>query len=165
MNDQQNLRNVLMTKGWMLLIAAILVACGGAPSESSTQIANDASEKLGPRDEIRLKQYKAEGAKVYATYCANCHMKDGKGLAAVFPPLAGSDYLMENMARAACIIKNGQADEIVVNGVTYQQMMPANEITNLEIAEVLTYITNTWGNSAGLHGVKEVDKWLKDCKE
>ena len=77
----------------------------------------------------------------------------------------GSDYLLEDLPRAACIIKHGQAKEIVVNGVSYNQMMPANPISNLEIAEVLTYITNAWGNDKGLTGVKEVDKWLKDCEE
>ncbi|NQZ78834.1 MAG: cytochrome c, partial [Ekhidna sp.] len=45
------------------------------------------------------------------------------------------------------------------------QMMPGNPITNLEIAEVLTFITNAWGNEGGLIGVKDVDKWLEECKE
>ena len=117
------------------------------------------------REEIRLKQYQVQGAKVYATYCANCHQQDGKGLASLYPPLAGSDYLLENLPRAACIVKHGQSKEIVVNGVTYNQMMPANPITNLEIAEVLTFIGNAWGNEAGLVGVKDVDKWLEECEE
>lgn len=145
----------------LLAIAAIIYSCGNTTSESKSE----SSSETNQRDEIRLKQYKVEGAKVYATYCANCHQQDGKGLAAVFPPLAGSDYLMADLKRAACIIKNGQAKEIVVNGETYNQMMPGNPITNLEIAEVITYITNEWGNEAGLTGVKEVDKWLQECEE
>ena len=142
-----------------LVFVVVLVSCGGS-SESTEK-----KEKTNSRDEIRLKQYKVEGAKIYATYCANCHQDDGKGLAALYPPLAGSDYLLSDVSRAACIIKNGQAKEIVVNGVTYNQMMPGNPITNLELAEVLTYVTNSWGNEAGLTGVKDVDKWIDECEE
>ena len=146
---------------WALFsLTALLFACGGSSSESKS-----ATGETSQRDEIRLKQYKVEGAKIYNTYCTNCHQQDGKGLASLYPPLAQSDYLMEDLKRAACIIKNGQAAEIVVNGESYNSMMPGNPITNLEIAEVLTYITNEWGNEAGLTGVKEVDKWLEECED
>lgn len=142
----------------LLLVTTILSSCG------STTAKEEKNPGLNSRDEIRLKQYQIEGAKIYATYCANCHQQDGKGLASLYPPLAASDYLMENFSRAACIIKNGQSKEIVVNGITYNQMMPGNPITNLEVAEVLTYIANAWGNEGGLIGVKDVDKWLQECE-
>ena len=144
---------------YTLLFGLFISACGGGAEEKSEE-----KPSLSSRDEIRLKQYQVQGAKIYATYCANCHQQDGKGLASLYPPLAGSDYLLEDMARAACIIKNGQSKEIVVNGVTYNQMMPGNPITNLEVAEVLTYIGNAWGNEAGLIGVKDVDKWIDACE-
>lgn len=143
-----------------LILAVIgLSSCGGSSQKEET------SNTMDSRDEIRLKQYQVEGAKIYATYCTNCHQQDGKGLASLYPPLDGSDYLLENLPRAACIIKNGQSKEIVVNGVTYNQMMPGNPISNLEVAEVLTFIGNAWGNEAGLVGVKEVDKWLQECED
>ncbi len=148
-----------LTKASLFVIVLALASCGGS---------SDKTEKENPtssRDEIRLKQYMVQGAKIYSTYCANCHQTDGKGLAALYPPLAGSDYLMEDFARAACIIKNGQAKEIVVNGVTYSQLMPGNPITNLEVAEVLTYVANSWGNEGGLMGVKDIDKWIDACEE
>ncbi len=145
---------------YFLFVGIIAVACNSSSNEKT----EDAASELSSRDQIRLKQYQVQGAKIYATYCANCHQQDGKGLASLYPPLAGSDYLLEDMARAACIIKNGQSKEIVVNGVTYNQMMPGNPITNLEIAEVLTYIGNAWGNEAGLIGVKDVDQWIDACE-
>lgn len=148
-----------MNKIITLAVLVILASCGGASKEGEKE------NKLDSRDEIRLKQYQVQGAKIYSTYCANCHQQDGKGLASLYPPLAASDYLLENLPRAACIIKNGQAKEIEVNGVKYNQMMPGNPITNLEIAEVLTFIGNAWGNEAGLIGVKDVDKWVKECEE
>lgn len=142
------------------LLAIILFACGGGKKNQEEE-----KSELSSRDEIRLKQYQVQGAKIYSTYCANCHQQDGKGLASLYPPLAGSDYLLENLPRAACIIKNGQSKEIVVNGETYNQMMPGNPITNIEVAEVLTYIGNAWGNETGLIGVKDVDKWIEECEE
>lgn len=144
---------------YCLFFAALMMACGGNSGEEQKE-----KSSMSSRDEIRLKQYQVQGAKVYATYCANCHQQDGKGLASLYPPLAGSDYLLADMKRAACIVKNGQSKEIVVNGVTYNQMMPGNPITNLEIAEVLTFIGNAWGNEAGLIGVKDVDQWMKACE-
>ena len=144
------------------LSISFLVGCG---SKSANSGEADDTDKMDSRTKIRLKQYQVEGAKIYVAYCANCHQQDGKGLASLYPPLAESDYLLDDLARAACIIKNGQMKEIVVNGETYNQMMPGNPISNLEIAEVLTYITNTWGNDAGLTGVKDIDKWLEECEE
>ncbi|WP_420317925.1 c-type cytochrome [Ekhidna sp.] len=142
-----------------ILTIFLLASCGSGSSEQKEE-----EKKISSRDEIRLKQYQVQGAKVYTAYCANCHQQDGKGLASLYPPLAGSDYLLENLPRAACIIKNGQSKEIVVNGVTYNQMMPGNPITNLEVAEVLTFIGNAWGNEIGLVGVKDVDKWIDECE-
>lgn len=146
------------TKLLLLFSVLTLFSCGGGEKKEE-------SSTLSSRDQIRLKQYQVQGAKIYATYCANCHQQDGRGLASLYPPLAESDYLLEDMARAACIIKNGQSKEIVVNGVTYNQMMPGNPITNLEVAEVLTFIANAWGNEGGLVGVKDVDEWLEECEE
>ncbi|MEO9869323.1 c-type cytochrome [Ekhidna sp.] len=147
-----------LKRALFVVIAVVTLACGGA-SETKEE------STLSSRDQIRLKQYQIQGAKIYATYCTNCHQQDGKGLASLYPPLAGSDYLLENLPRAACIIKNGQSKEIVVNGVTYNQMMPGNPITNLEIAEVLTFISNAWGNEGGLIGVRDVEKWVTECEE
>lgn len=151
-------------KNFILILFSLILFtnCGGSSSKSGD---SEESTKTDSRTEIRLKQYKVEGAKLYATYCANCHQQDGKGLASLYPPLAESDYLMEDMARAACNIKNGLMGEIVVNGETYNQMMPGNPVSNLEVAEILTYITNSWGNEGGLTGVKDVDKWLEECEE
>lgn len=143
----------------LLPLTVLFISCGGNSEK------NEKSNTLDSRAEIRLKQYQVQGAKIYSTYCANCHQQDGKGLASLYPPLAASDYLLENLPRAACIIKNGQTKEIEVNGVKYNQMMPGNPITNLEVAEVLTFIGNAWGNEVGLIGVKEVDKWMSECEE
>lgn len=152
-----------MNRILILVLALMAFACGGGAENKGEASSADAPE-MDRKEKLRFNQYKVRGMELYNTYCAACHQKNGKGLASLYPPLAESDYLMDDLARAACIIKNGQTEEIVVNGQTYNQMMPGvGSLTPLEIAEILTYITNEWGNSKGLTGVKEVEKWLKEC--
>lgn len=140
------------------LIILLVFSCGSKTNNKEAATLD--------RDEIRLKQYRVKGSQIYKQICANCHQQDGTGLAGLFPPLAKADYLTGDLERAACIIKNGMIGEIVVNGTRYNQMMPANkQLTPLEVAEVLTFITNAWGNDKGLTSVKEVERWLANCDE
>lgn len=72
---------------------------------------------------------------------------DGKGLSGAFPPLAKSDYLKRPSKDLIAVILKGQSGEIKVNGVVYNGMMPAQDyLSDEEIADVLNYINNSWGN-------------------
>jgi len=94
-----------------------------------------------------MKQSIKRGESVYAINCANCHMADGTGIPSAIPPLAKSDYLMKDQRRAIRQIIYGAKGEMVVNGVKYNNEMPAqNHLTDQEIADVLNYIQNSWGN-------------------
>ena len=87
------------------------------------------------------------GKEIYTSYCQNCHMEDGKGTADVFPPVAKTDYLKKPSKELIKIILEGQSGEIVVNKKTYNGMMPAQSyLTDEQIADVLNYIRNSWGN-------------------
>ncbi len=153
-----------MNKLLTILLALFIVSCGGS-SEKKENSGSEETAKMDRKEKLRFNQYKVKGMELYKTYCVACHQANGEGLASLYPPLKGSDYLMADLARAACIIKNGQTEEIVVNGETYSQMMPGlGNLTPLEIAEIITYITNEWGNEKGLTGVKEVEEWLKACQ-
>lgn len=145
----------------MAVLTIILASCGG--NSQSTQQHKD--EPSDMRTEVRLSQYTVKGFALYKTHCANCHQQDGSGLGGLYPPLAKSDYLLADLKRAVCIIKQGATGEITVNGTSYNMAMPGNaQLSPLEIAEIITYVTNSWGNSAGLSGVKEVEKWLRECE-
>ncbi len=105
-----------------------------------------------------------QGQQLYASYCSNCHQEDGKGLARLIPPLAKSDYLLQDAGRTVCLIKNGAAGQMVVNGVVYNQKMPANpSLKNIEIAQIITFINNSWGNEKGYTPVREVENHLSAC--
>ncbi|MFK8045923.1 MAG: cytochrome c [Crocinitomicaceae bacterium] len=91
----------------------------------------------------------AAGEAVYKKTCVTCHQADGKGMEGAFPPLAGSDYLLQDKARAIKQVIHGSEGEITVNGMIYTGIMPAQEITDKEVKDVINYILNSWGNDGG----------------
>ena len=82
-------------------------------------------------------------------YCIACHMTTGEGVEGVFPPLAKSDFLIADVERAIKIVKYGQTGAITVNGVEYNSAMPSPGLDDDEIADVLTFVLNSWGNDYG----------------
>ncbi|GAA4404440.1 hypothetical protein GCM10023187_21770 [Nibrella viscosa] len=114
-------------------------------------------------EEIKRQKYITEGKQLYKTYCANCHQADGTGLANLYPPLNGSDYLAKKDS-VICLIRSGQQGPIIVNGQTYNRIMPANpQLSELEIAEIATYIYNKWGNETVTTDIKTVREQLAQC--
>lgn len=87
------------------------------------------------------------GNQIYSQTCVACHQSNGEGLANAFPPLAKSDFLNADVNRAIGIVLNGLSGEITVNGNKYNSVMTAQNITDEEIANVLTYIYNNWDNN------------------
>jgi cytochrome c551 len=95
----------------------------------------------------KLSQYAVQGKSLYEQYCANCHQQNGTGLGRLYPPLKNSEYLKKDPATLADIIRNGIQGSILVNGNEYNQPMSGNPaLTDLEIAEILTYINVSWGD-------------------
>ena len=87
------------------------------------------------------------GERIYTSNCAACHQPQGQGLPGAFPPLAGSDYLLADPLRAVDIVVHGRSGEILVNGETYNGVMPAVRLSDAEVAAVVTYVLNSWGNN------------------
>jgi len=89
----------------------------------------------------------AMGRQIFTTICAACHQPTGRGVPNVFPPLAGSDFLNADKNRAIKIVINGRQGEIVVNGLRFNNTMPKFPLTDHDIANVLTYVYSSFGNS------------------
>ena len=89
-----------------------------------------------------------KGKQVFMGLCFACHQPDGKGLPNIFPPLAGSDFLQADHERAIRIVLKGLSGPVTVNGATINSAMPPQEavLTDAQIADVLTYVLNSWGN-------------------
>ena len=117
-------------------------------------------------EETKRQKYITEGILLYRRNCANCHQTDGQGLAALYPPLANSDYMKANKNAVICSLRYGQQGPIVVNGKRYNRVMPAQlQLTALDIAEITTYIYSQWGDDKRLVTVKEAEDILKQCRK
>jgi mono/diheme cytochrome c family protein len=90
-----------------------------------------------------------DGKQLYGAKCAACHQASGLGVAGVFPPLAGAEWVVGDEKVLISILLHGLQGEIVVKGNTYRGVMPAfGTLADEEIAAVLTYIRGDWGNQA-----------------
>ena len=98
-----------------------------------------------------------KGKQVFMQTCFVCHQFDGKGIPNQIPPLAGSDFLMADAERSIRIVLQGKSGELTVNGKTYNgTMVPLNNLSDEEIANVLTYVRNNWGNSGDAISIDKV---------
>jgi mono/diheme cytochrome c family protein len=105
------------------------------------------------------------GQRLYKTHCANCHMEHGEGLGALIPPLANSDYLTKNREKLPCVVIHGLKDTITVNGKMYaEQMAGLPGLSDIQVANLLNFITHSWGNNQPEFSYEEVTALLKDCK-
>ena len=104
------------------------------------------------------------GKKVFLTSCFACHLATGEGLPGVFPPLAGSDYLKADKDRAIKVVIKGLSGPVTVNGKLYNNLMPPQEYTDEQAADVLTYVMNSWGNSYGNVSATDVKRVRGDNK-
>ena len=111
-----------------------------------------------------------DGKGLFEANCAICHQASGKGLDGVFPPLAKSDYLAKisgagDRKRLVDIVLNGLTGKITVNGKEYNGVMtPVSGLSDENLAKLLTYVTNTWGNSAKAFSASEVRGYREKVK-
>jgi nitrite reductase (NO-forming) len=101
------------------------------------------------------------GKRTFDQICAACHQQNGQGIPGAFPPLAGSDFLNADKARAIGIVMHGRSGPITVNGRPFNSQMPSLALSDEDIANVLTYVYNTWGNAGHLVTPEEVARQRK----
>jgi mono/diheme cytochrome c family protein len=88
----------------------------------------------------------ANGKEVYADFCMQCHLADGKGDGKNFPPLDGSDWLSNKRTESIKAVKYGQTGEILVKGKKFNNSMPPMGLSNQEVVDVMNYIMTSWSN-------------------
>jgi len=118
---------------------------------------------ISPGQDDELAKSVERGKMIYSENCITCHMGTGEGVTATFPPLAKSDYLMKNPENAIRAVKFGLMGKIKVNEVEYDNMMPNPGLGNDEVADVMNYIMNSWGNSSDKKMITE--KIVDDIKQ
>jgi nitrite reductase (NO-forming) len=125
-------------------------AASSAPAESSAPeaMASAATASAAPASNGASASV---GAKVYTTNCASCHQAQGQGVPGTFPPLAKNETVNGDATKVIHIVKYGLNGKIHVGDQDYNGMMPAwgQQLSNGDIASVLTYIRSSWGNTGG----------------
>jgi nitrite reductase (NO-forming)/hydroxylamine reductase len=126
------------------LLALLALALAAASSGSALAQSDTVNERL-PKQGLQA------GEAAYLANCAACHQPTGAGLPGAFPPLAGSDFLTGNSRdKVLSSILQGLTGEITVNGVKYNNVMPAmSHLSDADIANIMTYIYASWGNPGG----------------
>jgi len=99
----------------------------------------------------------AAGKKVYMQYCISCHQADGGGVQNMNPPLIKTQYVLGDKSKLVSILQNGFNENVEINGDTYSNAMPSfSFLKNPDIANVLTFVRNSFGNKASAVTLKEV---------
>jgi mono/diheme cytochrome c family protein len=88
-----------------------------------------------------------KGKDIYSKTCIACHQANGQGIPGAFPPLAKSDYLNKDVNRAIKGVVKGLTGPITVNGKKYNSAMPAQALSDQQIADAMTYVYANWGNN------------------
>ena len=130
-NDDQRTLSTLCRSG-AYLVGLLLLALGF-------------SGRATAADAARL----ARGQELYVRNCFACHQLDGTGVPGTFPPLAKSDYLLADIDRAIRAVCEGLKGDIVVNGQKYSGVMPPIVLDDTDVADIFTYVLNSWGNPGG----------------
>jgi nitrite reductase (NO-forming) len=106
---------------------------------------------------LTKEQQVAAGQVLFKGTCSVCHQESGQGMPDVFPPLAKSDFLNKDPQRAIGIALNGLNGKVTVNGKTFDSVMPPmSQLNDDEIANILTYVLNSWGNDGGAISKEQV---------
>jgi len=106
---------------------------------------------------LTLEEQVKAGEALFAGTCSVCHQANGQGLEGVFPPLAGSDLLAKDPHRAPRIVLNGLSGAVTVNGKTFNSVMPPmSQLNDDELANILTYVTHSWGNNGYRYSAGEL---------
>jgi cytochrome c551 len=138
----------------LLLFALSLQGCREKKTDSN----------ISSSSSIKQQQYYVQGEQLYIKHCSNCHQKNGTGLGLLYPPLAKSDFVDQNFEAVVCLMRHGIDGELIVNGKSFNKSMPGIPLlTDLEIAEITTYLYNTWDHKRDSIELQEITNILNRC--
>lgn len=139
------MRKIIVMSLFSLVLAGIFYSCQTAES-------------------VQQDAYFVNGRDIYIKNCQNCHGAKGEGLGALTPPLTDSVFMKENKKQLACIIRNGISTPITVHGQVYEGKMPEFNLAEIDLAQLIVYITNGFGHKQGMYNTEQVAADLKNCK-
>ncbi|MBC6989089.1 MULTISPECIES: c-type cytochrome [Hymenobacter] len=129
------------------LLLCSLLACFAASASAQKKPAPKPKPKA-PAANADLAASITRGKQVYTQVCLSCHQADGGGVQNMNPPLIKTTYVLGDKTRLVKVLLNGLQD-VDVDGEPYSNVMPAQvDLTDQQIADVLTYVRNSFGNKA-----------------
>jgi nitrite reductase (NO-forming)/hydroxylamine reductase len=143
----------------LLFVAVVLLfaACSQRTDEPAVTETSDTAVHTAEVAQGELSDVMARGESVYLANCAACHQPNGQGLPGAFPPLAESDFLLGNRTEVMTAALFGLSGPITVNGVDYNGVMPSmGYLPDQDLADALTYVFASWGNTGAAVSVDEV---------
>lgn len=136
-----------------LLLVAWITSCHQDPGHGNSarhpRSAGEMSEKTD-RENDSVPENSPPGRNVYDAYCLTCHQADGSGVPMMYPPLIESDWATGDKVKLIKLILEGTQGPVEVKGEMYNSIMPPqNQLTDQQIADLLTYLRSHFGNGAG----------------
>ncbi len=114
-------------------------------------------EKIESPVLLKTPAYMVTGKVGYDRYCLSCHQESGGGVSGLNPPLSKTEYVTGDKSRLLSIVIQGSNVGLEINGATYANAMPSFDyLADEEIADITSYIRNSFGNSASIVTVEEV---------
>ena len=132
-------------KSLFIIATSLLMASCNTTSEKKNE--NNSFQQKENDTQTNLQKCMERGNAIYSDFCVQCHMTNGKGIPNNYPPLVGSNWLTEKRKGSIRAVKYGQSGKIEVNGVTYEGVMTTMGLSDMEFADVLNYVMNSWGNN------------------
>jgi len=133
----------------MDLKKALILTFIGLVSGTTLQAQTTKHKAAKKTNTVALKTSMDAGSKVFMEYCVTCHQADGMGVPNMNPPLAKTTYVTGDKTRLIKIVLNGFNDDVDINGERYSNTMASHDfLKDDEIADVLTYVRNSFGNKA-----------------
>lgn len=147
----------------LVTIVVLMVACNSnkkktSKANSENKVVSVSTTSTSEEEKIQENKSKtidqetlksesiSRGKLVYQDMCVTCHLPNGKGVSKAFPPVADSDFLRNKQNESIRGVKKGMSGKIVVNGITYNSVMSPLGLSDKEVADVMNYINNSWGN-------------------
>jgi mono/diheme cytochrome c family protein len=145
-------------KKYLLVLSVSLLSLQGWSQAKKKPVSKSAATAMTPVMKASIEK----GKTVYMSYCMACHQADGAGIPNMNPPLAKTEYVLGDKLRLINIVLNGLTEEMTINGEEYSNPMPPhNFLKDDEIADVLSYVRNNFGNKASVITKAEVIKARK----
>lgn len=146
----------------ILLVAAIFTfSCknaGNSDNNNSSYQGNSGTATTAS-DTVEI-DFMVRGEVVYKKECLVCHQSDGSGVPMMFPPITDSEFINGEHEQLILLVLNGMKGPIEINGEQYNSIMPPMKyhLDDQEIADLLSYLRNSFGNSADTITAAEVAK-------